>query len=158
MTSTFVIFVVLNVLNVIIQTVKSLVTVKCGKWAAALVNAVAYGLYTVVLVYMNCDMPLWEKVIVVGGANLVGVFVVKYFEEKGRKDRLWHFSLTALKEISNIINKELIDSELSFNCVSTTGKYDIYNVYSKTQEESKIIIDLAKKYNIKYFASETKEC
>ena len=37
-------FVGLNVVNVIIQTVKSLATVKCGKTVAAMVNALAYGL------------------------------------------------------------------------------------------------------------------
>ena len=33
-------FIMLNIVNVIIQTVKSLATVKCGKSVAALVNAV----------------------------------------------------------------------------------------------------------------------
>ena len=80
-------FVILNVLNVIIQTAKSIVTIKCGKGVAALVNAIAYGLYTVVLVYMNCNISLWEKVIVVGSANLIGVYVVKFFEEKSKKDK-----------------------------------------------------------------------
>ena len=51
-----ILFVVLNVTNVIIQTIKSLATVKCGKTVAALVNAVAYGLYTVVTIYMLCDL------------------------------------------------------------------------------------------------------
>ena len=70
-------FVLLNIVNVIIQTIKSLCTVKAGKTVAALVNAVAYGFYTIVVVYMVCDLDLWVKVAVVGGANLVGVFIVK---------------------------------------------------------------------------------
>jgi len=37
-------FIILNIVNVILQTCKSLATVKCGKFGAALVNAVAYGL------------------------------------------------------------------------------------------------------------------
>ena len=37
-----VIFIVLNVLNVIIQTVKSICTIKCGKLMASFVNALAY--------------------------------------------------------------------------------------------------------------------
>ena len=45
-TKLLIIFIVLNIFNVIIQTVKSIATVKCGKGAAALINAVAYGLYT----------------------------------------------------------------------------------------------------------------
>ena len=41
-----ILFIVMNVLNVVIQTVKSIATIKCGKTVAAIVNAVAYGLYT----------------------------------------------------------------------------------------------------------------
>ena len=67
----FWIFVILNIINVIIQTIKSIATVKCGKSMAALVNAIAYGLYTVVVVYMVCDLPLWLKVTVIAVCNLV---------------------------------------------------------------------------------------
>ena len=75
-----ILFIVLNVANVIIQTVKSIATIKCGKTVAALVNAVAYGLYTVVVVYTVCDLNLWVKVLVVAVANLIGVYVVKWIE------------------------------------------------------------------------------
>ena len=57
-TKLLILFIALNIVNVIIQTVKSLATVKCGKTVAAIVNAVAYGLYTVVVVYTVCDLPL----------------------------------------------------------------------------------------------------
>ena len=83
-----VIFIVLNALNVIIQTVKSICTVKCGKISAALVNALAYGLYTVVLVYMVCDLSTWLKAVIVGGCNLIGVYIVKLLEEKMQKEKL----------------------------------------------------------------------
>ena len=49
-----VIFILLNIANVIIQTVKSIATIKCGKGLASVINAIAYGLYTVVVVYMVC--------------------------------------------------------------------------------------------------------
>ena len=66
-----VIFIVLNVLNVIIQTVKSICTIKCGKLMASFVNALAYGLYTVVLVYMSCDLTTWTKALIVAVCNLI---------------------------------------------------------------------------------------
>mgnify|MGYP006923286367 CR=1 FL=1 len=78
-------FIVMNVLNVIIQTIKSIATIKCGKTAAAAINALAYGLYTYIIVLTNCDLPLLAKCLIVAGANFVGVWVVKYFEEKARK-------------------------------------------------------------------------
>ena len=83
-----IIFIVLNIFNVILQTVKSICTVKCGKTVAAIVNAVAFGLYTVVIVYTNADLPLIQKVLVVALSNLIGVYVVKWVEEKKRKEML----------------------------------------------------------------------
>ena len=69
-----VVFIVLNVVNVIIQTVKSIATIKCGAWSAAVVNALAYGLYTVVVVYMNADgLGIFWKAVIIGVANLFGV-------------------------------------------------------------------------------------
>ena len=89
-----ILFITLNALNVVIQTVKSLCTVKCGKTIAAIVNALAYGLYTVVLVYMQCDLSIIAKALVVGGCNLVGVYIVKVVEEKLQKEKLWKIELT----------------------------------------------------------------
>ena len=82
MNNLLIVFIVLNILNVIIQTVKSIATVKCGKTTAAIVNAIAYGLYTIVTVYMMCELDLWLKAAIVAACNLVGVYVVKLLEEK----------------------------------------------------------------------------
>lgn len=148
-------FVILNILNVIIQTAKSIVTIKCGKGIAALVNAIAYGLYTVVLVYMNCDIPLWEKVIVVGSANLIGVYVVKFFEEKSKKDKLWKIEFSLKKGYFNSAVKELNINDISHNS-SIFDEYVTITAFANTQEETKIINNIVKKYNAKYFITETK--
>jgi uncharacterized protein YebE (UPF0316 family) len=148
----FWLFVILNVVNVIIQTVKSIATIKCGKWAAALVNAVAYGLYTVVVVYTVCDLNLWVKVAVVAIANLIGVYVVKLFEEKSRKDRLWKieatFDIEHLEEIHNKV-------ALSHSYIEI-GDHVIFNFYAENQRQSAIARDVIQKYNGKYFVSESK--
>ena len=148
-------FVILNVLNVIIQTAKSIVTIKCGKGIAALVNAIAYGLYTVVLVYMNCDIPLWEKVIVVGSANLIGVYIVKFFEEKSKKDKLWKIEFSLKKGYFNSAVEELNINDISHNS-SIFDEYVTITAFANTQEETTIINNIIKKYNAKYFITETK--
>ena len=89
------VFIVLNIVNVVIQTIKSIATVSWGKIGASVTNAVAYGLYTVVVVYMNADgLGIFWKALIIGIANLIGVYVVKLFEEKGRKDKLWESRAT----------------------------------------------------------------
>lgn len=155
-TELLIIFIALNIVNVIIQTVKSLATVKCGKTVASVVNAIAYGLYTVVVVYTVCDLPLWLKVVVVGACNLVGVFVVKWCEEKARKDKLWKVEATVrtMQEAEEIINL-LKDKNIPCNYIDI-NRYVLINCYCATQKQSagvKTILDL---YHAKYFVSESK--
>ena len=152
-------FIILSVVNVILQTIKSIATMKCGKTLAAIVNAVAFGLYTIVLVYTNCDLPLYLKAIIVALCNLVGVWIVKYFEEKARKDKLWKVEATITNDGINpdwddcIV--ELKQSGIPMNYIDIT-KYILINCYCATQADSakvKLILD---KYHAKYFVSESK--
>ena len=142
-------FIILNVINVIIQTVKSLATVKCGKTVAALVNAVAYGLYTVVVVYTVCDLPLWFKVVVVAVANLIGVYVVKLFEEKSRKDKLWKVEATVPFEEYETVDHNLNLHYLPHNYILLGEKYAIFNIYCATQKDSEFTRKMLDRYNAK---------
>lgn len=150
------VFIILNIINVVLQTIKSLATVKCGKGVAAIVNALAYGLYTIVIVMTNCELPLLIKALIVALTNLIGVYIVKVLEEKLRKDKLWHFTLTADKEKACDIITELNSNNLSYNYIDNVGKWTIFNIYSPTQQDSQIILTIAKKYSAKSFANETK--
>lgn len=151
------IFIGLNIANVIIQTVKSIATLKCGPGVAAIVNAIAFGLYTIVTVYMLCDLSLWLKALIVALCNLVGVYVVKWCEVKARKDKLWKIEAT-FKHDPNLIAelKRWADAnDINYKYNDIVRYYEI-DFYSHTQAESAIIRNFIKKHNGKYFASESK--
>lgn len=147
-------FIFFNILNVVIQTVKSIVTIKCNKWVAAIVNAVAYGLYTYIVVLTASDIDLWFKIIVVALANLVGVFVVKWVEEKKRKDRLWKVELTVPAEYTEAVHFDLRTIPHSY--IKDLGKYTLFNFYCATQAESAKVKAIVDQYGAKYFVSESK--
>ena len=148
-------FVVFNILNVIIQTVKAIATVKCGKVVASVVNAVAYGLYTYIIVLTMCDLPLWVKAGVVALCNLVGVYVVKWFEEKGRKDKLWLVKMTIPHDAFYAVH-----DALNANGIPCTyydlGKYVVMDTYCEKQEQTARVVELAKMFGGKTFATENK--
>lgn len=156
MNNLLIIFIVLNILNVIIQTVKSIATVKCGKTTAAIVNAVAYGLYTIVTVYMMCKLNLWLKAAVVAACNLVGVYVVKLLEEKARKDKLWKVEATVPFYETDHLHEELKEELVDHNYVENVGNWSIFNTYCPTQEQSRIAKQILDKHQAKYFVSESK--
>ena len=147
-------YIVFNVLNVIIQTVKSIVTIKCNKWVASVVNAVAYGLYTYIVVLAASDLDLWFKIIVTAAANLVGVFVVKWAEEKKRKDKLWKVEVTVPSKWTKAVHFDLKDVPHSY--IENLGKYTLFNFYCATQKEGAKVKAIVEQYEAKYFASESK--
>ena len=154
-TQLLIIFVVLNILNVVIQTIKSLATVKCGKTIAAIVNALAYGLYTYIVVLTMCNLPLLAKCLIVAACNFVGVWVVKFFEEKARKDKLWKVEATVYPDRKEYLTSRLAEQKIPFNYVDV-GKYVIFNIYCATQRESSAARSLLEVSNAKYFVSESK--
>ena len=149
------VFIGLNVANVIIQTIKSIATIKCKPMSAAVINAVAYGLYTVVLVYMVCDLPLWAKVVVVGGANLVGVYLVKIFEEKGRKDKLWAIRFTVKDNEREEVINNLKEKEVP-HYYHIVGNHTVFETFCNSQKETLKVKEIVEKFNAKYFVAESK--
>lgn len=149
-------FIVFNVLNVIIQTVKSIVTIKCDKWTAAIVNAIAYGLYTYIVVLTASDLNLWFKILITAGANLVGVFVVKWIEEKKKKDLLWKVEATVYESYTESLHNSLSKNEIPHNYIENIGKYTVFNIYCATQKESVTVKNLLEYHKAKFFVSETK--
>lgn len=150
------VFIVLNIMNVIIQTIKSIATIKCGAWVAASVNAIAYGLYTIVVIYMNADGlgVLW-KAIIIGLANLVGVYVVKLLEAKSRKDKLWKVEATVPRTLISLLDSELDKAHIPHNYV-IAQRYGIFNCYCATQSESLAVKTILDRHKAKYFTTESK--
>lgn len=152
-----ILFIVMSIVNVIIQTVKSIATIKCGKLAAAVINAVAYGLYTYVIVLTaNDSIDLLAKCFIVAGCNFVGVYVVKFFEEKARKDKLWKVEATV--PVANVgeLSAVLEEYKLPYNCFKTSGEHRIFNIYCATQEQSRFAKMALDGHFAKYFVSESK--
>ena len=154
-----VLFIVMNIVNVVIQTIKSIATIKCGKTAAAIVNAVAYGLYTYIVVLTMCDLPLLAKCLIVAGANFVGVYVVKLFEEKARKDKLWKVEATVRNEIyfTDYIRNKCKEYSVPYSIIDVENvDYVVFNFYCVTQEKSKVVKEICDTCLAKYFVSESK--
>lgn len=149
-------FIILNIANVIIQTVKSIVTIKSGKGVAAITNAVAFGLYTIVTVYLMCELPLMWKAFIVAMCNLVGVFVVKWIEEKSRKDKLWKVEATIPYKDYETVDYNLTNLYLPHNYILLGEKYAIFNIYCATQRDSEFAKKVLDEHKAKYFVSETK--
>lgn len=150
-----ILFSFLTIINVVFSTIKSIVTIKSRKTVAALISAGYYGYYNIVLIYTVADFPLWQKVVVTFLANLIGVWIVKWGEEKARKDKLWLVKITIPVNYSDIIKKELNNNNISFTYYDI-NKYFVFDCFCENQKDTKIVSTLCKKYQGKIFATENK--
>lgn len=150
------IFIGLSIVNVVFSTIKSIVTIKGSPFVASMVSALYYGYYNIVLIYTVADFPLWQKVVVTFGCNLVGVFAVKYAEERARKDKLWKVEATVntMEEAKEIISL-LKEKRIPCNYVDI-NRYVLINCYCATQKQSAGVKNILDLYNAKYFATESK--
>lgn len=155
-TNILILFIGLSIVNVVFSTIKSIVTIKGNAVVASLVSALYYGYYNIVLIYTVADFPIEQKVAVTFLCNLVGVFVVKFAEEKSRKDKLWKVEATVDPLRKDILVSMLKARAIPFNYVDV-DKYVIFNIYCAAQYESRIAKECLTICDAKYFVSESKE-
>lgn len=153
-------FVILNFINVLVNTARSLCTIKGGKWVASIMNAICYGYYTVIIVITaTYDMPILMKCFAVAFVNFVGVFTIKFCEEKMQKDKMWIYNATAKVCNSDLVKIVTLLKEAKVKLVYSKVADGLYTlqIFSNTQKESVMIKSILDNYSIKYCAIETKE-
>ena len=149
-------FIALSIINVVFSTIRSIATIKSGKTIASLLSGGYFAFYNVMLIYTVADFPMWQKCLITFVCNVVGVWVVKFFEERMRKEKLWKVETSILhKDVENVC--ELLNkTQISYNYIEGVGKYTIFNVFCSTQEQSTAVKEILKAYRAKYFVSESK--
>lgn len=154
MVKLIVIYFILQTIYVILNTIKSILTIKSTKMVASISSAVCYAVYVFVLIYTVADFPIWVKALLTAITNFVGTWVSMRVLERIRKDKLWKIEATITDNYETICGL-LNDKNISYNAVATNRPNEkVYNIYSKTKADSEIVKDILKDYNAKYIVYE----
>lgn len=149
------VFVGLSIVNVVFSTIRSIVTINGSKIVASLISGGYFAFYNIMMIYTVADFPMWQKCVITFVCNVVGVFLVKWGEEKARKDKLWKVEATVKPAEAEAIKHFCKSFNLPFSYIDI-DKYVIFNFYCATQKESRLIKDVLDNHNAKYFVSESK--
>lgn len=146
----------LQTLYVVLNTLKSIWQIKAGKLLASLSSAICYFVYVFVLIFTttNFGTGFWGdtiiKAILTFVTNFVGVWVSMRLLERLRKDKLWKIEATIKSEYKEQLNTILYHN-VGFNYIPTFDQTEyVYNIYSKNKEESEFIKECLAKVNAKY--------
>ncbi|MBR4155418.1 MAG: hypothetical protein IKU01_01765 [Bacteroidales bacterium] len=147
-----IIFIVLSIVNVVFSTIRSLTTIKSGKSVASLVSGGYFAFYNIVLIYTVMDFPMWQKCVITFVCNVIGVWTVKFIEEKMRKDKMWKVEVTIPTKYANAVDFYL--EKIPHSYITISPKHTLFNFYCDTKEETQKVTDVCNQYEARYFASE----
>lgn len=156
MSNFLILFIGLSIVNVVFSTIRSIITVKGGKLLASIFSAGYFAFYNIMMIYTVMDFPMWQKCVITFVCNFVGVYLVKWGEEKLRKDRLWIVVATICNEDTEALRAELTELDIDNHYIPNLGKHTKFEIFSYTQAESRQVKKLVDKYNAKYCAIESK--
>ena len=148
-----IIFTVCSSVNVILSTMKTILTVRSTKIVASVINAVTYGFYAIVVKQL-ASLDLTVTVIVTIATNLIGVYLSMWLMDKMKKDCLWKISVTT-KDKSIVKKIENFDIEYTLSPIQYKKEtYYSIEIFSKNQKDSTIIKNILNEYKVKYNVTE----
>ena len=148
-----IIFTVCSLVNVILSTMKTILTVRSTKIVASIINAVTYGFYAIVVKQL-ASLDLTVTVIVTIATNLIGVYISMWIMDKMKKDCLWKISVTT-KDKSIVKKIENFDIEYTLSPIQYKKEtYYSIEIFSKNQKDSTIIKNILNEYKVKYNVTE----
>ena len=151
------IFAVCSLVNVMLNTAKTIIMYRNDKLSSSFINAVTYGFYTVIVVLMAGEMPLWVKVVITAGTNFVGVWLSMCIMDRFHKDKLWEVRATSSVEDGAEIEKLLLNAKIGYTKLQTANRVRVvFNIYCPDQQTSAAVRQILNQFNVKYFVSETK--
>lgn len=151
-----IIFFVLQLINVILNTIKSIITIKGKPSQGALINAITYGFYAIIVKQL-ATLDLGITVVVTAITNYIGVYFSMWLMNKIKKSNLWVINITT-KNIKVITELEKYNLPYTISNVAFRNKkYYSINIFADTQKESHIIRNILDENKIKYNVTDSKK-
>lgn len=151
------IFFVINLVNVILSTMKSILTIKSTRLIASVINALSYGFYALIIKSM-ASYEMEVVVIITIIANLIGVYSSMWLLDKFKKDKLWKITVIPQSEDVKGLRQNLINYDLGFNQYPINTKYGqtiAFDIFTSNQKESATLKGVLSLYeNVRYHIAE----
>lgn len=151
MTPEIILFIILQVINVILSTIKSIVMIKGSKWGAIIANTIYFGVYTAVLKQISAIDNLFVLVAITMLANFFGTWVGIVITDKLRKADLWIIKTVIRIGYVKEYKKALNDAGIKYISYQTTwDEYTAIDIFSESRTQSKKIKEILLKFKAKY--------
>ena len=152
-----VVFAICQLINVALNTIKTIIMHKEEKISSSVINAITYGFHAIIVVMTAGSLPLITKMLIIFITNLIGVYGSMWVLDRFKKDKLWEITATVdrqdLEEIRDYLN--VCDIAHNYNLVDNyKNSKVVFRIYSETQKQSEEIKFILNKFGAKYIVHE----
>lgn len=129
-----IIFAICSTVNVMLNTVKTIVMYNKNKLSSSLINAITYGFYTYLVILMASDtLALGEKIVLTALTNFIGVWVSMLILAKFEKDKLWLVKMTIPNRNKDLAEQNLITNKIAYTKYEL-DRYCVFDCFCETQK------------------------
>jgi hypothetical protein len=152
-----VIFFICSLINVALNTAKTIIMHKEEKISSSIINAITFGFYAIIVVMTASALPLWITILITAITNLIGVYGSMWLLDRFKKDSLWEIVATTDRKNLDRVREYLNILKISHN-YSLIDNYEnskvVFRIYSENQDQSEKIKFILDKVNAKYIVHE----
>lgn len=145
-----ILFTICQLINVALNTAKTIIMHKEEKISSSVINAVTYGFYAIIVVMTASALPLWITIVITALTNLIGVCGSMWLLDRFKKDSMWEIHATVDFEYIGYVADELDALEVDYIDFKTTCGKEVFHIYSRSQADSKAIKEVLDSYGAKY--------
>ena len=151
MSPEIILFIILQIVNVVLSTIKSLILIKGYKWASIIANTIYFGVYTAVLKQLTLIDNICLLIIITMAANFFGTWVGIVITDKVRKADLWTIATVVKKEYVKDYKQALNEAKIKYISYQTTwDECAAIDIFSENRSQSKTIKEILLRFNAKY--------
>lgn len=153
-TTDLAIFIAIQFVNVVLSTVKSVMTVNGDKWSASLWNALSYCFGAVVTKMIT--QQSFEVIIIVSAiTNLIGTYFGKWILEKMRRERLWTVNATIRNHSQEYVENEFLKRGIQYTLLPAVNDRMLLCAYSYSKAESSLVKEILEHERVRYTVVES---
>ena len=131
-----VVFFICQLVNVALNTLKTIIMYREEKISSSLINAITYGFYAIIVVMTASSLPLWLTIVITFITNLIGVYGSMWLLDRFKKDKLCEITATVSEEESKHLATMLDLNKYSYTQLQANNGKVVFNIYSHNQKES----------------------
>ena len=146
-----IIFFLLNLINVVLGTLRSFCTIRCNQHIGMAVTTVSYTFYAGIVKLIS-GYPMWLVLLATFITNIIGFYLADFIFRKSSKDKLWKVTVSVKDkedcvEIVNRLKKHGIPFH-TLQCYDES-EWSLIETYCETQAHSGMVKEIIKPYKVK---------